>query len=126
MSKILKHIPILFLWLSGLTLTAHQLIPHDHCINDPDSKCQAPVSESHHKPGFPAHCHAFNDLILEKLRPDNISYNTQVNFAAFAIVTENGHFKMQVTGESRFDFEKSVYHSETDKFASLRAPPSLA
>jgi hypothetical protein len=126
MVKIFKHIPVLLLWLAGLTLTAHQLIPHDHCINDPFSKCQAPLSNSHHKSGFPAHCHAFNDLIMEKLRPDYISHNTQVDFIAFAILTDKLSFKIQVTGERIFHIPESVFYSDRLKLSSLRAPPSFA
>jgi hypothetical protein len=125
MGKILKHIPVLLLWLAGLTLTAHQIIPHDHCIAESYSKFHAPVSNSHPRSGFPIHCHAFNDLVLEKLRPVYISHNIQFNFIVFAILPESVLFKLQVTGESIFDIQKPDFYSDALQLSSLRAPPSF-
>jgi hypothetical protein len=70
MTRIIKKIQFFFLFLAISVLNAHMIIPHDHHIAD-SGACHDntfPVSKNGHKrhPGFPPHCHAFNDLASEK------------------------------------------------------------
>jgi hypothetical protein len=70
LKKIYKLIPAFFLWIAGLTVCAHLMIPHDHHPADSSlsQKESCPASNNHtgHHTGFPIHCHAFNDIASEK------------------------------------------------------------
>ena len=70
MKRILKYLQFFLFWLSGITLSAHLIIAHDHHISDSGTKQESscPVNDDHHEKhkGFPAHCHFFNDLATEK------------------------------------------------------------
>jgi hypothetical protein len=69
MTRIIKKIQFFFLFLAISVLNAHMIIPHDHHMADTDV-CHDnafPSKNGHSRhPGFPHHCHAFNDLASEK------------------------------------------------------------
>jgi hypothetical protein len=70
MKKNNSKIPVIFLWIAWLLLTAHSVIPHDHHSNELQgaSEASCPVSghEAGHHSKLPGHCHALNDLTSEK------------------------------------------------------------
>jgi len=129
-SKFLKNIPVFFLWVAGLTLSAHQIIPHDHHITDSfsnqEKNCPASNSESGHKSGFPLHCHAFNDLASEKAKPVQVLQNIQFSFVTFSILTDSSAFNLQGSRISLIDFSKSIFNSFALDLSLLRAPPVSA
>jgi hypothetical protein len=130
MGKIFKNISVFFLLLAGLTLSAHLLIPHDHHIADTLSnqaeKCPVSNDKSDHKSGLPIHCHAFNDIFLEKFRSFHVYLNIQSNFIAITSLSYTVSFKLQVLCESVITLQKPVIQSYALKSSPLRAPPSLA
>ena len=129
MSKILKYISGFSLWIAGLALSAHMLIPHDHHITDSlsnqDKNCSN-SNNSSNKSGFPIHCHAFNDLASEKSRPIQITQNIQVSFVTFGILTDTSAFKLHGSFISLTDFQKPIFDSFTLELSLLRAPPFIA
>ena len=69
MTRIIKKIQFFFLFLAISVLNAHMIIPHDHHIADSDHVLVTHVryqKTATRHPGFPPHCHAFNDLTSEK------------------------------------------------------------
>jgi hypothetical protein len=129
LSKIFKSVTVLFLLMAGITLCAHQLIPHDHHINDPysnqDTNCPASDSKSDHKSGFPVHCHAFNDLVSERSRHYDISQIFQFNSNALSILTDSDAYNLSVLCIRIFEFPKPIFDSYALNFSLLRAPPAL-
>ena len=130
MSKILKYVPVFFLWLAGLTLSAHLIIPHDHHIAgeflNQDNNCPASNNKDDHHSGFPIHCHALNDLATEKSRPYHISQNVQVSFIEFSRFSDTSASELQLSCLSFFDLQKPVFDSYTLESSLLRAPPPIA
>ena len=128
--KIFKYMSVFSLWLAGLTLSAHLLIPHDHHITDSfsnqDNNCPASSNKSAHSKGFPIHCHAFNDLASEKLRTFQVSQNIQFGFITISILTDTSALKLQSSCISLIDFTKSILDTFTLDLSLLRAPPASA
>jgi hypothetical protein len=129
MKKFFKYISVFFLWIAGLALSAHMLIPHDHHLTDPlsnqDKSCSN-SNNSNHKSGLPIHCHAFNNLASEKSKPVQITQNIQPSFVTFGILTDTSAFKLHGSFISLTDFQKPIFDSFTLELSLLRAPPSLA
>jgi hypothetical protein len=130
MSKIVKNIPVFFLWLAWLFLTAHMIIPHDHHMMEPvtsqGDSCPLSNNKSDHHSGNPIHCHAFNDLASEKARLHPVSRNIHLNFIAFCCLPDISVFKLQVTCVTTIDLQKPRVNSYTLELSFLRAPPALA
>jgi hypothetical protein len=128
--KILKYTSVIFLWFAGLTLCAHLLLPHDHHIDSTFSSqnenCPASDNESGHHPGFPVHCHAFNDLVSEKFRTYQILPDIQYNLNAFICSSEEIAFDLHIYCVRIIDLQKPFIDSYALEFFLLRAPPSLA
>jgi hypothetical protein len=130
MSKILKYVPVIFLWLAGLTLSAHMLIPHDHHLDDTyssrESNCTDPCNKSDNSPVFPVHCHAFNDLASEKLRLYQISQDIQLFFVASGVIPDTDKPVSDKSCVRVIDFQKPVFVTYALESALLRAPPFVA
>ena len=118
------------MWYTGITLSAHLIIPHDHHITDTfidqNENCPASNDKSGHHSGFPLHCHAFNDLTSERSRPLQSSKNIQFSFVTFSILTDASAYRLQSSFTGLFDSSKPFSDSYILKFALLRAPPVLA
>jgi hypothetical protein len=130
-NKVFKNIAIFSLWFAGLVILAHLFIPHDHhpdCyVSGNQEACHAgnaghPIN-SH---GFPLHCHALNELTIEKTAtvlfvPCNIP-TCNLFFLSFAesIVPE-----IPCPGVRIKDLHKPVADSDYQRLSSFRAPPSL-
>jgi hypothetical protein len=130
MSKITKNIPVFFLWLAWLFLTAHMIIPHDHhlmeSVTSQSDSCPLSNSKTDHHSGNPIHCHAFNDLASEKARLYPVSQNSQINFTAFCCLPDIYVFKLRVISVPTIDLQKPGVDSYTLELSFLRAPPALA
>lgn len=130
MSKFLKNLPVLFLWIAGFIFIAHSFIPHDHHIPDAfsnqDEKCPASNNKSGHSSSFPIHCNAFNDLASEKSKPYHLSQN--IRFSFFTLITsfDRSDLELQVSCISITYLFKLVLDSYTLELSLLRAPPALA
>jgi hypothetical protein len=129
-SKTFKYISVIFLWIAGLTLSAHLIIPHDHhtadSFIDQDENCPASNQRPDHNSGFPVHCHAFNDLTSEKTRPLQISDNVQFSFVTYSILTDKSSVIFQSSLFSLKEYSETYFDSYILKFSSLRAPPASA
>jgi hypothetical protein len=127
MKKINKIIPVFFLWLASLAITAHLIIPHDHhlaeSVVNQDDSCPLSNSNTSHHTGFPIHCHAFNDLTSEKIRPYNVAQYLQLNIIA-VISIYDPHY-LQFSSLIIPEFRKIAPHTYFPEFNGLRAPPSF-
>jgi hypothetical protein len=129
MRKIFKYMSVFSLWLAGLTLTAHQIIPHDHHLSDSfaakESSC--PYSHGSEKPhsGFPLHCHAFNDLLSEKPIIYLIINDIQCDDFMVGSYSESNNHLIQFTILSFYNTVEPLIDSEILELSALRAPPSL-
>lgn len=130
MGKIFKYISVFFLWLAVLTLSAHQIIPHDHHLTDPfskqDNNCPFSNNKSGQKSGLPVHCHAFNELVSDKSRPIQISQKIQYSLLTYSILTDTSAIKYQSSDISLIDFSRPSFDLYVLESSLLRAPPSLA
>ena len=130
MSKVLKNIAVFSLWLAGLVIIAHLLIPHDHHSDsgfNNGNDCHASnTGHPANSPGFPMHCHALNDLTFEKTSPIFVVHNNIptcelfiLNFVESAIpVSSFSYIKIK-------DFHKPLIETDFLRFSPFRAPPAL-
>lgn len=131
MRKIIKNIPVYFLWTAWLVMTAHLMIPHDHHLSDSeatkDGSC--PYSHSHeaekHNSGFPFHCHAFNNITSEKAITFLLTVDLQSVDFVFGDVYDSHHLTLSSSKMVFSDFRKPLLDSEILELSALRAPPSL-
>jgi hypothetical protein len=129
MTRIIKNIQIFFLFLAVSVLNAHMIIPHDHHQADSDlcSENSNPASKTGvtHHPGFPGHCHAFNDLSSGKAYSNLINKQAPVHDLILDYVIE------AKLAESQFPILRvvRVFNNHIIKglpgLSSLRAPPLL-
>ena len=130
MSRFLKYIFVFLLWLAGLTVCAHLIIPHDHHIADAsvieDGNCPASERESSHHSGLPVHCHAFNDLVSEKFRAFQILPDIQYTLNAFISPLDETASDLPLYCLVIIDLQKPYIDSYALELFLLRAPPSLA
>lgn len=121
MRQIAKKIHISILLFALTLFNAHLAIPHDH-HQSVDGLCTSNIINTNHHPVFPAHCHAFNDLVLDKAVVLN---HFQTFHFIKALITE-----MQDPNLTDFlvsfneDSEQPVHFRPSELFL-LRAPPSL-
>jgi len=129
-SKIFKYITVLLLWVAGLSLSAHLIIPHDHhsadIIIDQDENCPSSDNESNHRSGLPLHCHAFNDLTSERIRTFQISENIQFTIFMLSKPTDNSVGISSSSYNYFAELSKPFIDSFNLEFSSLRAPPASA
>ena len=130
MSRVLNFIRDFCLFLAAGVFIAHMMIPHDHHSSSSE-KCNQESLLSHasshsHKPGFPAHCHAFNDLASEKA----VSY-----FVVKQILSEDFLPGCSLSNETPYlalawyDYACDITFPEANgapAILSFRAPPALA
>jgi hypothetical protein len=129
MMKIIKNIPVFFLWLAGLAVNAHMIIPHDHHLvwsgTSQEDSCPVSNSKSTHHSGFPIHCHAFNDLASEKATSYLVTRIAQHNDFIKSSLSDLIADKFQFSGIRIIDIREPFPDSHLLEFSSLRAPPSL-
>jgi hypothetical protein len=129
MNKIFRYTSVLFLWLAWLFLTAHMIIPHDHhvieSVTGKGDTCPLSNNKSDHHPGFPMHCHAFNDLTSEKATILILNTRANHNDLFFSDFTDVLIFDLKKNLNSVFDVRKSFPESHILELSALRAPPSF-
>jgi hypothetical protein len=130
MSKIIKGMSVFSLWLAGLIFTAHLLIPHDHRLPDlfttNEDSCPSSHGKTGHNSGFPVHCHAFNDLVSEKVNIYVLLKNVQSDDMSTGCYPDTFTDKLQVSGIIIPDIQKFFPESYLLELSPLRAPPSLS
>lgn len=125
----IKNIQIFFLFLAVSVLNAHMIIPHDHHQADSDfcSEMSYPASKiasTHHK-GLPVHCHAFNDLALEKVNSCFINKQAPVRDLILDCVSEAKVAEKHFSMTRHVDVFNNPVIKGLPGLSSLRAPPVL-
>ena len=82
-----KKITLLFIWLTGLMFFAHSIIPHHHHFDSVFEHHQATGQAGQHSEDNPVHCHAFNDLAVDKAVVSFSNVSIADDFAA--VVSDN-------------------------------------
>ena len=130
MRKVIKNIPVFCLWLAWLIITAHQIIPHDHHLagtySNHEDSCPITNSKTSHHPGFPVHCHAFNDLASEKATTYILTKIIQSNDISISGFPDAFTFELQVSRIMISDIRKPFPDPYLLELSPLRAPPSLS
>jgi len=130
-SKVFKNIAVFSLWLAGLVIIAHLIIPHDHhsdsSVFNKGNGCHADNTQHSTKlPGFPIHCHAFNDLTFEKTSTTVIVYNDIPVCDLFILSFLDS--TISVSGLSCVgikDFQDPLIEIDLLRLSPFRAPPAL-
>jgi hypothetical protein len=128
MRKIIKNIPAFFLWIAWLVITAHLIIPHDHHSSDlygnKEDECPVTDGKSGHNHGLPVHCHAFNDLVTEKV----IKYipGKHIQSHDFTLYDFNKISDFQTFHITIIEQHKTFASNPTVEFYALRAPPVVS
>jgi hypothetical protein len=127
MRKAVKYLPVFFMLLAWMILTAHQIIPHDHHLSDSFSgnehKCPVSDSKTDHHKGFPLHCHAFNDLTSEKVLKFILA--NYIHFTLFSAGSFSYAFQPESMDMTFTAAEPDLPEFHLLNFYSLRAPPSF-
>jgi hypothetical protein len=129
MTRIIKKIHLFFLFLAISVLNAHMVIPHDHHVTDSNT-CHDntyPVSKNGHTrhPGFPRHCHAFNDLTSEKAVAYQIIKQVQTHDFMPGSILSARVPDIQFSWIKIVDVVNQPVINKLQELSSLRAPPVL-
>lgn len=125
MKLIIKKAHIFFLFLAAVIFNVHSFIPHDHHQVDSDicTTNRIPLTNNTNPhPVFPVHCHAFNDLVLEKAVVVN---HLQTFHFIDIILTEVQDINLPVYQVSFNEDPEHPVHSSPSELFLLRAPPHL-
>lgn len=132
MRRGLRNIAVFSLWLAGLVIIAHLMIPHDHHSDDSlfnkenhyhVDNTKLPVKA----PIFPIHCHALNDLTIEKASPVLFSYNDFPTCDLFTLSFVDSFVPKSVSSYIHIkDFQNPVIETDFLRLSPFRAPPVLA
>jgi len=129
MCRIFRSIRVFCLLLSGLAISAHMIIPHDHHLFDTLSchRNSCPVSDSKpvHHTGFPVHCHVFNDLAVEEFATLVLKKNTHSGFISVIWVHDFPAHELNIACIKIFDSRKPFPDTCIPVSCLLRAPPSV-
>lgn len=130
MMRLLKYLSVFSMWLAGIALCAHLILPHDHHIadtfTDQEKNCPASDTRSGHNSGYPIHCHAFNVLASEEQKSYQILNKIEHNFIPFHSFSDTSSFKLQVSRIRIIDLQKPILDPYALELSLLRAPPSVA
>lgn len=132
MSKVFKNIAVFPLWLAGLVIIAHLVIPHDHhsdcSASNKENECHADNTGNPVKPsGFPLHCHALNDLTFERTSSNFVVCNNVPACDLFILsFIESSTLSTSFACIRIKDFQKSFTETDLCHFPSLRAPPLVS
>jgi hypothetical protein len=129
MKRFHEYLRIFSLGLAGLVFLAHMIIPHDHHGADAYQEKDFSCTEKGDKPitdhGFPSHCHAFNELLPEKILK---LVNFERALTADSAFTGPDITKLQIDDEPVqliFVSEHLVFCNPEAATVSLRAPPVI-
>jgi hypothetical protein len=106
------------------------IIPHDHHLSGPvnglKNSCHLSHERSHHRPFFPAHCHAFNDLAAEKFSPVILNHDTQTSFASIIWYPDYIFPALHISLTFIEDSGRSFLDIYIPDFSPFRAPPTAS
>jgi len=130
-SKALKNIAVFSLWLAGLVIIAHLMVPHDHhsdcSVFNEENECHASnTTLPATAPAFPIHCHALNDMTFEKA---SVTIAVYKEFTACDLFTvsffDSAISTLDLPGIKIKDFPKPLLETDFLRLAPFRAPPSF-
>jgi len=105
------------------------IIPHDHHLAVPAAGLKESCSQTHensdHRPVYPIHCLAFNDLAAEKFSPVIVRLVAQTSYASVIWHPEYTFPGLNLSSavfENTGKFFPDIYVAD---FSQLRAPPSV-
>ena len=129
MSKCKTYLYGILLWIAGLGLLAHSVIPHDHhsfnAFAAVEDTCPATHEQPSHHDGCPIHCHVLNDLTTEKVATFVFTPVVHQLVAVIATDTDDYSFCLDVQPVQVFGYP-NLYRDPFFVDASpLRAPPAL-
>lgn len=129
MSKVFKNITTFSLWLAMLVIFAHQFIPHDHHLGylypEKEEACST-THEPENTSKLPLHCHAFNNVTLEK-NTTPVTPTIHV-VALYFIVVKVYHSitpGLVIIKSCYANFQEPLIKLDFLKLSSLRAPPAI-
>ncbi|MDQ1296235.1 MAG: hypothetical protein QG611_213 [Bacteroidota bacterium] len=129
MRKKFKYTTVISMWLAGISLIGHMVIPHDHHLADTnfnqEKNCPSTGNESDHSSGYPIHCSAFNDLASEEQRSYQFSRIIQHNLFPVHNSANTLIFKFQDPITKIPDLPIPIFDTFTLGSSPLRAPPSI-
>lgn len=122
MKQLANKTQIFFLFLALAIFNAHLILPHDHHLSADDLCNSNLLINTNHHPAFPTHCHAFNDLVLNKAVVIN-------HFQSFQLI-DVANYEVPVTMRpgclvSYYEDTEQPLNIPPSELFSLRAPPSL-
>lgn len=130
MNGFFKNIQVILLFIAGLAIGVHMIIPHDHHPIDSfisqDDTCPVSKDKTQHPAGFPVHCHACNDLTSEKAPNLIVSGNLHNNFFVTDAVSNETNLQLFALESTIYDFTDILFISQTSDLFFLRAPPALS
>jgi hypothetical protein len=126
---VIKSIRTLFLLFAGMAIVVHMMIPHDHhmtvLVTGLNESCPLSHEKSDHHPFFPSHCHAFNDLAVEKFTHIIVRLESQTSFISVIwqpdYIIRGLHYLQKVFQNSAKSFP-DIYIPD---FSPFRAPPPV-
>jgi len=127
-----KNIKILIVWLAGLMITAHEIVPHHHHYDSIYSHeeydpCNSGRDQQEKQEDGSEHCHAFNESIVDWVDYSKINFHPLTQLLEIILVSQeilehfnNGYFEYQFICDISPFIHFIFYESP------LRAPPALA
>ncbi|MCF6171347.1 MAG: hypothetical protein L3J66_10255 [Bacteroidales bacterium] len=88
MQKRTNKIQLLFIWLTGLMFFAHGITPHHHHFDSVFGHHQQENHTDEPPENIPAHCHAFNDLVIVTTGVSISNISISYNFSAFILESD--------------------------------------
>lgn len=133
MSIIRKNIKILIVWLAGLIITAHGIVPHHHHFDSIYSHAEydpcTPGDDHEEKKEEDGsqHCHAFNESIVDWVDYSKINFHPVTQLQDVILISPE---ILERFNTSYFEYHSTYDISPFSHFifyeSPLRAPPALA
>ena len=127
MKRLHKYLRVSSLYLAGLVFMAHLIIPHDHhdvySSHEKDIACPETADKPATGHGFPWHCHAFNDLLPEKIFKLIAFDRITVSDFDFAGPLNPCHSNIGEPVQIFLSSVRLIPSSHKEAPTSLRAPP---
>jgi hypothetical protein len=119
-------------WLAGLIIIAHLLIPHDHHYESPvfgkEDACQKnDFGHPAKAPAYSFHCHGLNDLMFEKITYNFVVHQPHLTSDLFTLSLPDLVNPINSTSFVKIkDFEIPLIETAILRLSPFRAPPTLA
>ena len=127
-----QHIGRIFIFLAGLIILAHAVVPHHHHFelthsSVQESNCES-SSQDNNTETPDSHCHAFNILASGKstISSLNISLSEHFSFYLAGIIVNIETSPVQNLITTFFGYQSSFKKQFFITAQSLRAPPVIA